>query len=50
MKKAPATGQGLGRTGMNNVNIDFNFKYPGKKERVIYTVTVSYTHLRAHET
>lgn len=24
---------------MNNVNIDFNFKYPGKKERVIYTVT-----------
>ena len=39
MKKAPATGQGLGRTGMNNVNIDFNFKYPGKKERVIYTVT-----------
>ena len=32
MKKAPATGQGLGRTGMNNVNIDFNFKYPGKKK------------------
>lgn len=24
---------------MNNVNIDFNFKYPSKKERVIYTVT-----------
>ena len=39
MKKAPVTGQGLGRTGMNKVNIDFNFKYPGKKERVIYTVT-----------
>lgn len=39
MKKAPATGQALRRTGMNNVNIDFNFKYPSKKERVIYTVT-----------
>ena len=39
MKKAPAMGQALGRTGMNNVNIDFNFKYPSKKERVIYTVT-----------
>ena len=24
---------------MNNMNIDFNFKYPVKKERVIYTVT-----------
>ena len=39
MKKAPATGQALRRMGMNNVNIDFNFKYPSKKERVIYTVT-----------
>lgn len=24
---------------MNNVNIGFDFKYPSKKERVIYTVT-----------
>ena len=38
MKKAPAMGQALGRTGMNNVNIDFNFKYPSKKERFSYAV------------
>ena len=38
MKKAPAMGQALGRTGMNNVNINFNFKYPSKKERFSYAV------------
>ena len=42
MKKAPATGQGLGGSNMNNENelhdVTFKIRYPSKKEKILYAV------------
>ena len=42
MKKAPATGQGLGGSNMNNENelhdVTFKIRYPSKKGKILYAV------------